>query len=79
MVPLLIGASWSLVVSLVLGLCATARDGDLPQDPSRSAAVRQPVRPGCGTITRVTHVERATPDDAQIATAPAAGRFTAVT
>jgi hypothetical protein len=33
MVPLLIGASWSLVVSLVLGLCAAARDGDLQQDP----------------------------------------------
>ena len=48
MVPLLIGASWLLVVSLVLGLCAAARDGDLQQDPSRSAAVRQPVRPGCG-------------------------------
>jgi hypothetical protein len=78
MVPLLIGASWLLVVSLVLGLCAAARDGDLQQDPSRSAAVRQPVRTGYGTITRITHVEHATPDDAQIGTAPTAGRFTAV-
>jgi hypothetical protein len=78
MVPLLIGASWLLVVSLVLGLCAAARGGDLQQDPSRSAAVRQPVRPGCGTITRVTHLEHATPDGAQIGTAPTAGRFAAV-
>lgn len=79
MVTLLIGASWLLVVSLILGLCAAARDGDLQRDLSRSAAVRQPVRPGCGaTITRVIHVEHATPDDAQIGTAPTAGRFTAV-
>lgn len=79
MVPLLIGASWLLVVSLVLGLCAAARDGDLQQDPLRSAAGRQPVRPvRAATITRVTHVEHATPDDAQIGTAPTVGRFTAV-
>jgi hypothetical protein len=52
MVPLLIGASWLLVVSLVLGLCAVARDGDLQQDPSRSAAVKQPMRPARGTIIR---------------------------
>jgi hypothetical protein len=57
MVPLLIGTFWLLVVPLVLGLCAAARDGDLQQDPSRSAAVRAPTRPGCGTITRATHVE----------------------
>ncbi len=56
MVPLLIGGSWLLVVSLVLGLCAAARDGDFQQDPS-SSAVRQPARPGCGTVTRVTHLE----------------------
>jgi hypothetical protein len=79
MVPLLIGASWLLVVSMILGLCAAARDGDLQQDPSRSAAVRRLVRPGCGaTITRVTNVEHATPDAAQIRTAPTTGRFTAV-
>ena len=77
-VALLIGASWLFVVLLVLTLCVAARDGDLQQDPSRSAAVRAPVRPGCSTITRVTHVEHATPDDAQIGTAPTAGRFTAV-
>jgi len=81
MVPLLIGASWLLIVSLVLvlGLCADARDGDLQQDPSRSAVMRQPVRPGRGaTVTRITHIEHATPDDAQIGAAPTAGRFTAV-
>jgi hypothetical protein len=77
MIPLLIGASWLLIVSLVLGLCAAARDGDLQQDPSRSAAVRAIVRPGCRTIARLTHVEYATPDDA-IGTAPTAGRFTTV-
>jgi hypothetical protein len=78
MVPLLIGASWLLAVSLVLGLCAAARDEDLQQDPSRSAAVRAPVRPDCGTITRETHVEHATADDARIGMAPTSGRFTAV-
>ncbi len=87
MIPLLIGASWLLVVSLVLVLCAAARDGDLRpardgdlrRDPSRSAAVRGPVRPGRGaTITRVVHVEDATPEDAQIGTAATAGRFTAI-
>jgi hypothetical protein len=77
MVGLLIGASWLLVVSLVLGLCAAAREGDLRQDPSRSAAVRAPVRHGCVTITRA-HPEHATPDDAQIGTVPTAGRFTVV-
>jgi hypothetical protein len=77
-VALLIGACWLFVVSLVLGLCVSARDGDLQQDLSRSAAARRPVRPGCGTIRRVAHVEHATPDDAQIGTAPTAGRFTAV-
>ncbi len=78
MVPLLIGASWLLIVSLVLGLCVAARDGDLQQDRSRSASVRQPVRPVRATATtRVTHVEDATPTDAQIGTAPMAGRFAA--
>lgn len=79
MVPLLIGASWLLIVRLVLGWCAAARDGDRQQAPSRSAAVRHLVSPDCGTtITRVTHVKCATPDDAQIGTAPMAGGFTAV-
>jgi hypothetical protein len=55
MLLLLIGASWLFVLSLVLGLCVSARDGDLQQDLSRSAAVKQPVRPGYGATTlRVT-------------------------
>jgi hypothetical protein len=78
MVALLIGACWLLVVLLVLVLCAAARDGDLQQDPSTSAAVRAPMRPSRGTITRETHVEHATADDAQIGTAPTSGRFRVV-
>jgi hypothetical protein len=31
MIALLIGTSWLLVVSLVLGLCAAARDRDLQE------------------------------------------------
>lgn len=78
-VALLTGASSLFVVLLVLALCVAARDGNLQQDPSRSAAARRPVRPGRrATITRVAPVEHATPDDAQIGTAPTAGRFTAV-
>lgn len=77
-VALPIGACWLFVVLLVLALCVAARDGDLQQDPSRSAAVRRPVRPGRLTITRAAHVEHATPDDAQIGMVPTAGRFTAV-
>lgn len=46
MLLLVIGASWLFVLSLVLGLCVSARDGDLQQDLSKSAASRQPVSPG---------------------------------
>lgn len=42
MVLLPIGACWLLVIWLVLGVCAAARDGDLRQESSRSAAMRQP-------------------------------------
>jgi hypothetical protein len=44
MVPLLIGTSWLLVVSLVFALCAAARDGDRQQAPARSTAARRPAR-----------------------------------
>lgn len=80
MVLLLIGTSWLFVLSLIIGLCVAARDGDIQQDLSRSFEARESARSGRdATVLAVTQLEYVMPDDSQIRRAPtAADRLTAV-
>ena len=64
MVLLLLSASWILTLSLLVGLCAAARNGDLQHDrPTSPALLGEPMDPNSMvTITRDKHGEHTTPD-----------------
>ncbi len=58
MVLLLASASWTLVLSLIVGLCITARDGDLQHNRPPSPAVLELIDPSSVVATALLKQER---------------------